>query len=205
MKVLIRRMQEHKGTIAFVDRRLESATLRVGRGTDQDLEIADPRVGLVHAEISPISTGGFRIEAKSPSGVWVNGGTCAASELKFEDRVDLGRFRLTLLAPEADTDLALLVEERPARAVADSRPEISATRLDQTRLSRRGLAWAAFLVVLLTMLLLPLLLRYGNADGEVKIPRPIAPLLPCGAGHPNRSIRCRAPMRTFTPTVRPAT
>lgn len=181
MKILIRRMQENKGTIAFVDRRLESATLRIGRGTDQDLEIADPRVALAHAEITPVPAGGFRIDAKSTSGVWVNGGTCAVGDLTFEDRVDLGRFRLTLLRPADDSDLAVLVEERPASDVAQNRPEISCTRLDQTRLSRRGLAWAGFVVVLLAMLFLPLLLRFGGDAAKAAVPRSVSPILPTHA------------------------
>ncbi len=181
MKVLIRRMREQNGTTAFIDRSLEAATLKIGRGTEQDLELADARVALAHAEITPLPGGIHRLEAKTPSGVWVNGGPCAVASLEFGDHVDLGRFRITLLKPPEGNDLALLVEQRPESAVDQHPPTTLPMRLQQTRLSRRALGWSAFVLVLLASLLLPLLMRYGNAGAiAVRAPK-LASLVPTQA------------------------
>ena len=181
MKTLIRRMREQKGTIAFVDRTLDTATVRIGRGTEQDLEIADPRVSLAHAEITPVPDGTFRVDGKTASGVWVNGAPCSMRVLQFEDHLDFGRFRVTLLKAPAGVDLGLLVEERPMVQAAEDGAQIPPTQLTQTWLSRRALAWSAFTVVLLAMLLLPLLLRYGTGSTPVTVPRAVAPLVPTQA------------------------
>lgn len=162
MKILIRRMQSHKGAVTFVDRELDAASLRIGRGTAQDLEISDPRVALEHAEILLKAERSYRVEARNPNGVWVNGAPCAGSELECEDSLDFGRFHLTVLEPESGTDLALLVEERASTQRQDGELADHVIRLQDTRLSRRGLAWTGALLVLLCVLLLPLAIRYGS-------------------------------------------
>ncbi|TDU31248.1 putative CXXCH cytochrome family protein [Panacagrimonas perspica] len=178
MKTLIRRMQSQKGTIAFSNIPLETATVRIGRGTEQDVEIADPRIALAHAEITPMPDGTFRLDAKTPSGVWVNGTPCSARALQVNDILDFGRFRITVMKPEAGSDLTLLVEER-ADAVEEKPAEIAATRLEETWLSRRRPAWVAFIVVLLAMLLLPLVLRYaGSKDPATQMKMAALPLVP---------------------------
>lgn len=177
MKILIRRVREQKGTIVFIDRRLEVPTLRIGRGTEQDLELADARVPLALAEIAPIDNGQWRVEARAggTGGVWVNGTPCAAATLAIEDRIDAGHYRITLMAPPDGTDLALLVEETAVVTTAEDIPAVGATRLDETRLSRRGVAWAGFLLVLSAFLLLPMYLRYGADEAKAASPIPLLP------------------------------
>ncbi|MGQ0618537.1 MAG: cytochrome c3 family protein [Panacagrimonas sp.] len=167
MRTLIRRVDNKKGTIAFVDRTVDAPSVRVGRGTDQELQLSDMRVALAHAEIEPVQPGPYRIEAKTANGVWVNGGPCPVSTLNFGDTVDCGHYRLTILKPDLGTDLAIMVEEKQN---SDDEQDGSGTRfvteLRHTRLSRRGLAWAGFWVVLLTMLLVPLTVRYGTSAAK---------------------------------------
>lgn len=180
MKVLVRRSHSQKGTTVFVDRVLDVATLRIGRGTEQDLEIADPRVALAHAEVLPQTDGSHVVQARTRSGVWVNGAPCAIRRIEFPDILNFGRFQVSLLKPAAGTDLALLIEEREASSREDRATVEPITRLQDTRLSRRGLAWGAALLVLATMLLIPLLLRYGQATADATPPSSM-PLVPTDA------------------------
>lgn len=175
MRILIRRMHVERGTITFVDRRLEAPTLRIGRGTAQELEIADPRVALEHAEILPQADGSFVVEARTASGVWLNGAPCARSRLAFEDGLELGRFHVSVLEPEPDTDLAVLVEERTSTSRQDGERADHVLSLQDTRLSRRELAWAGALLVLASMLLIPLLLRYGASEAGTQTAVPLVP------------------------------
>lgn len=163
MRILIRRIDNKKGTTAFIDRTLDAPTLRIGRGTDQELQLSDMRVALTHAEIEPLQGGPYRVEARTSNGVWVNGGPCPASRLSFDDTLDCGHFRLTVMKPDLGTDLAILVEEQQKSKDNKTDKLRFVTELRDTRLSRRGLAWAGFLVVLAAMLLVPLSLRYGTS------------------------------------------
>ena len=161
MKFLIRRVQGQSGAVTFVDRLIEATSLRIGRGTGQDLEIADPRVALEHAEVLVDEDGRYRVEARTASGVWVNGAPCAAQRIAPDDELDFGRFHVSVAEGEGGADLTLLVEDRGSAAHPDGRQATPITRLQDTRLSRRGLAWTGVLLVLVSMLLVPLLLRYG--------------------------------------------
>lgn len=164
MRVLIRRLENKKGTTTFVDRTVDAPSLRIGRGTDQELQLSDMRVALAHAEIEPFQGGPYRIEAKTANGVWVNGGPCPGSRLDFNDTIDCGHYRLTILKPDFGVDLAILVEEQSLAADRPGGSGSYVTELRNTRLSRRGLAWAGFLLVLLTMLVIPLSVRYGTSS-----------------------------------------
>lgn len=170
MRILIRRLENKKGTTAFVDRVIEAPSLRIGRGTDQELQLGDPRVSLAHAEIEPLQGGPYRVEAKTANGIWVNGGPCPGSKLGFDDTLDCGHYRLTILKPDLGTDLAILVEERSQTQGRAEGSGAYITELRDTRLSRRGLAWGGFLLVLVSMLLVPLFVRYGITAAESPTP-----------------------------------
>lgn len=169
MRILIRRLENRKGTTAFSDRELDAPQLRIGRGTDQELQLSDMRVALAHAEIELAAGGPYRILAKTANGVWVNGGPCPGARLGFNDTVDFGHFRLTVMRPDLGFDLAVLVEQREATSEKKpDRPKTPAyiTELSQTRLSRRGMAWGGFMLVLVAMFLIPLTLRYGTSPAS---------------------------------------
>lgn len=168
MQVLLR--SQFRDGAPATERRLELERLRIGRGTDQDLVLADLRVSLAHAELSrrkgllgPV----FRIESRVRLPLWINGSPSMGSDIEVGDEIDLGRYRLKLLKPPAGCELALELEER--YAAHDERGE-RRQALKQTPAaagwSRRRLAWGLFLLVLLPSLVLPLaMLRAQHDDG----------------------------------------
>ncbi len=51
MRFLIRTWTRQGGENVSRDRELDSERLRIGRGTDQDIELPDLRVAMAHAEL----------------------------------------------------------------------------------------------------------------------------------------------------------
>lgn len=166
MHVILRRMESLGGLAVATDENVELARVTVGRGTDQDIQLPDVRVTLAHAEIHPQPGGGWRIVCRSENPVWVNDSPVLERALGVGDAVDCGRFRLTLEPPEPGADLVLRIEERvSAREEKGRRRQKYALDLSQTRLSKRRAAWGLAALVLLPLLALPVVLRYG-AGGD---------------------------------------
>ena len=172
MRVLIR-LRPRDGAPA-TERRLELERLRLGRGAEQDLVLNDLRVALAHAEI--VQRQGLvgavcRIELLGRLPLSINDSPSTGGDLSVGDEVDLGRYRLTVLKPSADLDLALELEER--YAAHDERTE-RREALKQTPAdagwSRRRLALGLFLLVLLSGLLLPLAM---TMQGGAEDPQPV--------------------------------
>lgn len=158
MKVLLK-LSSQPGAPAS-ERRLEVASLRIGRGADQDLVLNDPRIALAHAELreQPGLLGPrYRVEAKAKLSLLVNGSPTQAATLADGDVVELGRYRLTLVAG-SQGELNLLVEERyRGQEERGSRRAAMRLSLAEAGWSRRRWAWGLFLLVLAGGLLLPLL------------------------------------------------
>ncbi len=170
MRVLIRKQETKQGATSYADRMIDAGTVKVGRGTDQDIQIPDPRVALEHAVIDLAQGGPYRVQSRQTNGVWVNGRPCPASMLDIGDSIDLGRFRLTVIKPELGTDLALLLEEKvSAKAQQQEERQAQQMALTDTGLSKRGLAWAGFVLILVTMLLFPLASRYASTDAVAEV------------------------------------
>lgn len=182
MKVLLK-LSTQPGAPAS-ERRLEVASLRIGRGADQDLVLSDPRIALAHAEISPqqgLLGRRYRIEAKAKLSLLVNGGPSHSEVLGRGDVVELGRYRLTVVADD-HADLALLVEDRySGREERGVRREDMKLSLAEAGWSRRRWAWGLFLLVLAGGLLLPLLPWLGGAKQEVMANRELLPSVQPGA------------------------
>jgi hypothetical protein len=161
MRVLVRSYQQQGDQRISTDRVLDTERLRIGRGSDQDLQIPDLRAALAHAEIVQDRRGPLLL-AKTGNGVWLNGAPVENAKLEPGDVIGIGRYELTVFtAPGAA--LALGVEERLTQgAEVEERKASFITRLDQTVLSTRRTAWLLALLVLLCTLLIPLGLRYGT-------------------------------------------
>ena len=161
MRVLVRSYQQQGDQRISTDRVLDTERLRIGRGSDQDLQIPDLRAALAHAEILQDRRGPLLL-AKTGNGVWLNGAPVENAKLEPGDVIGIGRYELTVFtAPGAA--LAIGVEERLTQgAELEERKASFITRLDQTVLSTRRTAWLLALLVLLCTLLIPLGLRYGT-------------------------------------------
>lgn len=169
MRILIRSWSKQGAERASVDRVIDAHIMRIGRGTDQDLELSDLRIALAQAEIVRRDANAFLI-AKPGAAVVVNGENIKEHKLRGGDVCEIGRFRLQVNPPPtgSDADFQLDVEElisqREERAERVGRLR---TSLADLRLSRRTLAWVLFLIVILPALALPAWLRFGlNAGGN---------------------------------------
>ncbi len=165
MRVILRRTESLGGLPVATDEEVELDRIKIGRGTDQDVQLADMRVTLAHAEIRHQGTG-WRIECRSENPVWINGRQVAEGPLEVGDAMNFGRFRVHVRPPPPGTDLLIEIEEHlSARQVEAARKARMRVTLEDGGLRKRFWAWSAVIAVLLGLLVLPAVLRYG-ADGE---------------------------------------
>ena len=98
MRVILRRTESLGGLPVATDEELERDRIRIGRGTDQDVQLPDMRVTLAHAEIRPQGKN-WRIECSGENPVWVNGRPVVDGPLEIGDALNFGRFRVHLRPP----------------------------------------------------------------------------------------------------------
>lgn len=150
MQVLIRQISRRgKGGGAHRDRRIEAEEVRIGRSTDQDIQVADLRVSLEHARIRQAGGGRFELVAAGARGVRVNDRWVQGSRLSVGDRVDVGEVRICVIEPPEDCALALSVE--PVGDALDSErksPLPERAVLPGGPVSKRFWSWVLFLGVL---------------------------------------------------------
>ena len=142
-------------------RRFAGPSLQVGRGTQCQIHLPDPRVALQHARIT-VSEAGATIDAE-PGRLVVNGRAVDGVRLNAGDRVEVGPYVLEVEAAPAGVALALTVKLVQALDAAGGR----AFRLRLPRVSKRRLSYLAFFATLLLCLLMPLgpdLLGYAAVE-----------------------------------------
>jgi predicted CXXCH cytochrome family protein len=174
MKALIRTWTRHGGERSAQDRQVIAERLRIGRSTDQEIQIPDLRVGLTHAEIvSDARRERFTAQTRNTPTLWVNGEPVQRRVLEIGDRIDCGRFSLTFVRPQEGYDVQIDIEERlSAREEKSQRLSRLSTTLSSAGLSRRWLSWALFIVVLATTLGAPAWYRFGTPHDSGK-PLPV--------------------------------
>lgn len=139
-------------------RTLVQAEISIGRGTDCDIQLPDLAVMLRHARLVRIS--GSRVSLETTGGVPVEvaGKFVTRADLDVADAptVDIGPFRLSLSA--GDDGAVAITAERviPPIDSADATQEVSIFSLSGAMPTRRRLAWAGALIVLVGLFLVPL-------------------------------------------------
>ncbi len=165
MRVILRRTESLGGLPVATDEELELERVKVGRGTDQNVQLADMRVTLAHAEIRAQGNG-WHIECRSENPVWINGRQMLEGPLDIGDALNFGRFRVHVRPPPPGADLLLEIEEHlSARQVEAARKARMRVTLAEGGLRKRFWAWSATIAVLLGLLVVPAAVRYG-AGGE---------------------------------------
>jgi predicted CXXCH cytochrome family protein len=132
--------------------RVAGPSIGIGRGTQCQVHLPDPRVALEHARIT-VSESGALLEAASGR-ILVNGHEVAGAKLAVGDRVEVGPYLLEVEAPPAGVPLALSVTlVLPLASFAgDGRRFV----LRPPRLSKRRLSYIGFIGTLLLCLLIPI-------------------------------------------------
>ncbi len=167
MRWLIRHYHSRAGSGQnYSDRVLDTSTLHIGRGTDQDVQLNGVTVALRHATLELHGRDRLGIEAHTLSGVEVNGAPTRSAELQAGDEVQIGPHRLRIgRTAEGGKTRVLEVIESPSGATRP--PPASTWRLDQTTLSNRRSSLLLLMLVLVLGLLLPLVSRMDNQAAEI--------------------------------------
>lgn len=149
--------------------RVTGPSIDIGRGTQCQLHLPDPRVALRHAHITVAETGAT-LEAASGR-VEVNGHEVGGAKLAIGDRIELGPYLIEVESPPAGVPLSLSVTlVTPLASFGSDGRHFT---LRPPRISKRRLSYIAFMGTLLACLLIPIapeLLGYPDAPSEKSEP-----------------------------------
>jgi predicted CXXCH cytochrome family protein len=146
-------------------------SIRFGRGTDSEVPLPDIRVELAAAALSQRAEGLF-IEKLGDAPLLVRGSSTESAPVSPGDEILIGPYKVIMMEPPAGVDAALSVElvqplgDTLQRLAAESR-----VRLDQTHLSKRGVSWAAFLLLTALCLAVPIAVySLGSRGSKTAVP-----------------------------------
>ena len=150
-------------------RRIAGSVFIIGRGTQCQIHLPDPRVALSHARIT-VTDEGAVIEAE-PGHIQVNGQAAQNIKLSTGDRIEVGPYLLQIETAPEDIPLALSITlTSPLEGVnGEGHNRVAQT---ETRLSKRRLSYLAFIGVLVLSLLVPVaaeLLSRFSSPAAVKL------------------------------------
>ncbi len=166
MKCLVSYLtRKARGGVARKDEAIDTDALRIGRGADCNVHLADQRILLNHAEIA-LRPGGYFIEASGQAEIRINGVENQSSRLSPGDKIALGPYDLEVLAPTDGYDFMLTVEL--AHPLGDDLAQLKArskTAIKAVGLSKRAWSWALVAVVLALFLVLPVAAHFTSPVG----------------------------------------
>lgn len=156
MRCLVRFLTRRaSGGIGYRDVPVDATSLRLGRGTDNEVFLPDIRVSYRQARIH-IRAGAVVIEGEGVNTVRVNGASMRQASIGVEDDVDVGPYRIKLLPATPEAELAISVElVVPLGDDVERMRQASGIGLLGTLPSKRALSWSLALVVLGLFLVLP--------------------------------------------------
>lgn len=165
MKVIVTTItRSPRGNPMRASREIVADQVRIGRGAECELRLADPRVPLHARSIFLGRSGPQLLDANEAFSDATLTGTARTQLLKPGMSVRIGPFQLEVAAPHHGADLALTVElmqPLPGKAAVSAEELTAATR--PRGVSRRALSWTLLLLVLAGFLYLPLLAPQGQA------------------------------------------
>ncbi len=155
--LLVQITRNRQGQAARAEQTLEIDVLRVGRGSDCKLHLADPRVALHHATIGRASDGVGFVEAATGT-IKINGQFERVARLRPGQAISVGPFELIVQEPPEGYDLALSFEllEALPQEIASGRRKLRAS-LRNTWLSKRLMSWFGAVLVLAAFLVWPVM------------------------------------------------
>jgi Cytochrome c3/Cytochrome c7 and related cytochrome c len=144
-------------------------SVRFGRGTDNEVPLADIRVELAAAVLRQRPDGLF-IERLGDSPLYVNSETTGARLVDSGDEILIGPYKIIVTKPLEGLDAALSVEL--VQPIGDSLERLITENrigLDQTGLSKRRVSWALFAILTILGLAAPIALysSWDSADRGV--------------------------------------
>lgn len=180
MQVLLRYITHRsEAGVSHSDHEVQGDTLTIGRGSDADLFLSDLHVALHHAVLRHAAEGRYTIQARTPSGVKINERTVQTGNVRPGDTIGVGLSTLRLQRGDDGHDLVIEIEETRARS--GEATDAGATTLQEAGLGRRRWAWAAFALILLVGVIVPLGHMYSE-DAATAAPAGGDAAAPAGPG-----------------------
>ena len=136
---------------------MTSVSIRLGRGSDCDIFLPDPRVPLLHSEINFDGREPELAVVDPGTELWVNDVKTNIASIRPGDVIAVGPYEIVVVDAPPGKALALTVEL--VHRLGDQFAELNArsrTSLETTGLSKRGWSWILFLATLGIALALPL-------------------------------------------------
>jgi predicted CXXCH cytochrome family protein len=156
MNVLISFLtRKSTGDIVHRDDEKSAEVLRLGRATDSEVFLADPRILLSHAAIHH-RPAGFFIESIGSASLIVNEQVTTSARIGVGDRMRVGPYEVVVVQAPAGQDLAITVElvEPFGNALAELEKR-SKLSLAEAGFSKRTWSWSLVILVLGLFLALP--------------------------------------------------
>ena len=130
--------------------------VRVGRGTDNEVELPDIRVAL-HAAILVERADGLFIERAGEEPLRVNGESASSAALHIGDHVHIGPYEMVVAEPPEGFDAAITIElTQPLGDALERLRSHSRMTLADAGMSRRVSSWVLFLAFAIFGLIVPL-------------------------------------------------
>ncbi|MBM3600202.1 MAG: hypothetical protein FJX35_18520 [Alphaproteobacteria bacterium] len=144
-----------RGGTVNKDNLVNADVVRFGRATDCEVHLPDPRIALRQVELH-LREGGLFIESLTGTDLTVNGAIVRSALVHPGDKLAIGPYDVTINPPKAGIDAAVSIEM--ARPLSDDLAQLherSRVSLGATALSKRGLSWSLFVLVVLLFLVAP--------------------------------------------------
>ena len=169
MRILVRYVT-HKSKLndTLQEVPLQGARLKIGRGTDQDIYLANLRVALAHAELIEGQDAKVRLQCHLAAGFHYNGDIVQSAVLTAGDRIELGGYNIRV-GDAAGCNLALeIAEDNTARGREMEAALLKRARLDLGAAGLRIRPWAVGLAgfILAAFLLVPLIAATVPSAGK---------------------------------------
>ena len=168
MKVIIKHLlkKTRSGGYAQRDEVIEAPTIRLGRGSECEIHLTDPRVLLFQLEITERG-GELHLESQGDSDFQVNGQISTKASVKPGDKIHLGPYDIEILDNEKGCDAVLSLEHsRPLGDELAALKKRSNTKLTTLVFSTRGWAWLLFITIITVGVLGPLTAFFSKPKGE---------------------------------------
>lgn len=170
MKILAQYItRKSRGGIAVREAERECEVVRLGRGTDCEIQLMDPRILLEHAKIS-VRKGTVYIEAVNGGMVSVNGTLVQTNKVSELDEVEVGPFQIILQQTKGDSDITLSIElVSPLGDELVNLKKLTSIGMGNIGLSKRAWSWSMFVVVFVAFLIWPMVMSWITVPSSVNV------------------------------------
>lgn len=170
VKTLIKHVtRRNRGDVAVREEWIECESILFGRSTACDVQLVDPRVLLEHARITVRSEAVY-IEALNSGPLSINDNLVEIAKITELDDINIGPFKVTVEPKKNDTDITVSVEL--ISQLGDELENLKATaktEIESVGFTKRTWSWAAFVTVLVALLIGPMVTSWFMPEAVVNV------------------------------------